>query len=76
MHGAVPSLPHYQGQLYLHPPLLACRLRLSDLSVEDGPVLVLVFSPVEVAGTTETGMTGYFMCSGLLAATISIGGLW
>jgi hypothetical protein len=78
MHGAVPSLPHCQGQLYLRPPLLACGLRLSDAAVEDGPVLVLglVFSPAEVAGTTETGMTRYFMCSGLLAATISKGGLW
>lgn len=51
--------PISQGQLYLHPPLLACGLHLSDSAVEDGPVLVLrlVFSPAEVAGTTETGMT-------------------
>ena len=51
--------PHCQGQLYLHPHLRACGLRLSDSAVEDGPVLVLglVFSPAEVAGTTETGMT-------------------
>jgi len=76
MYGAVPSLPHCQGQLYLRPPLLACGLRLSDSAVEDGPVLVLVFSPAEVAGTAETGTTRYFMCSGLLAATISKGGLW
>jgi hypothetical protein len=68
---------YLQGQLYLHPPLLACGLRLSDSAVEDGRVLVLglVFSPAEVAGTTETGVT-YFMCSGLLPATISKGGLW
>ena len=53
MHGAVPSLPHCQGKLYLHPHLLACGLRLSDSAVEDGPLLALglVFSAAEVAST-------------------------
>ena len=53
MHGAVPSHPHCYGQLYLHPHLLPCGLRLSDSAVEDGPLLVpgFLFSPAEVAGT-------------------------
>jgi hypothetical protein len=74
--------------LYLHSPIARGSFTFAHLyspvdyvyqtqqSKMVGPVLVLVFSPAEVAGTAETGTTRYFMCSGLLAATISKGGLW